>query len=88
MFYWVFGQAYSRNYIEVDFYNKLCINKEKKYTRLYLKMDGDLESVSAGNEDIKRFDSYMGHSSGQGTQKHYIFSQNGIQELLKNLEKV
>lgn len=30
MFYLIFGQAYSRNYMEVDSYNKLCINKDIK----------------------------------------------------------
>ena len=28
MFYLIFGQAYSRNYLEVDTYNKLCVNKD------------------------------------------------------------
>ncbi|SEA88175.1 hypothetical protein SAMN05216349_14313, partial [Oribacterium sp. KHPX15] len=27
MFYLIFGQAYSRNYLDVDTYNKLCVNK-------------------------------------------------------------
>ena len=30
MFYLIFGQAYSRNYIDVDSYNKLCVNKDTK----------------------------------------------------------
>ncbi len=29
-FYLLFGQAYSRNYLDVDSYNKLCINKDTK----------------------------------------------------------
>ena len=28
MFYLIFGQAYSRNYLDVDVYNKLCVNKD------------------------------------------------------------
>ena len=31
MFYLIFGQAYSRNYLDVDTYNKLCINKDTKF---------------------------------------------------------
>ena len=27
MFYLIFGQAYSRNYLDVDTYNTLCVNK-------------------------------------------------------------
>lgn len=30
MFYLIFGQAYSRNYLSVDAYNKLCVNKDTK----------------------------------------------------------
>ena len=30
MFYLIFGQAYSRNYLDVDIYNKLCVNKNTK----------------------------------------------------------
>ena len=30
MFYLIFGQAYSRNYLAVDAYNKLCVNKDTK----------------------------------------------------------
>ena len=30
MFYLIFGQAYSRNYLDVDTYNKLCVNKDTK----------------------------------------------------------
>ena len=30
MFYLIFGQAYSRNYLDVDTYNTLCVNKNTK----------------------------------------------------------
>lgn len=30
MFYLIFGQAYSRDYLDVDSYNKLCLNKNTK----------------------------------------------------------
>ena len=30
MFYLIFGQAYSRNYLDVDTYNKLCVNKDSR----------------------------------------------------------
>ena len=32
MFYLIFGQAYSRGYLPVDTYNKLCVNKSTKIT--------------------------------------------------------
>ena len=31
MFYLIFGQAYSRNYLDVDTYNTLCVNKNRTY---------------------------------------------------------
>lgn len=30
MFYLIFGQAYSRNYLSVDDYNRLCVNKDTR----------------------------------------------------------
>ena len=30
IFYLIFGQAYSRNYLDVDSYNMLCVNKDTK----------------------------------------------------------
>ncbi len=32
MFYLIFGQAYSRNFLDVDTYNKLCVNKRCSYS--------------------------------------------------------
>ena len=30
MFYLIFGQAYSRGYLDVNAYNRLCVNKDTK----------------------------------------------------------
>ena len=30
MFYLIFGQAYSRNYLDVDTYNTLCVNRQSR----------------------------------------------------------
>ena len=50
MFYLIFGQAYSRNYLEVDTYNKLCVNKDTKIGMPKLKgeeeCDGSLWAKS------------------------------------------
>lgn len=59
MFYLIFGQAYSRNYIDVDSYNKLCINKDTKIHMPKLKIDDDLDIVSFGDKEIERLDSYF-----------------------------
>ena len=43
MFYLIFGQAYSRNYMDGDSYNKLCKNKDTKIHMPKLKVDDDTE---------------------------------------------
>jgi len=59
MFYLIFGQAYSRNYIDVDSYNKLCLNKDTKIHMPKLKIDEDLDIVSFDDNQIKQLDSYF-----------------------------
>ena len=46
MFYLIFGQAYSRNYLDVDTYNMLCVNKNTKIRMPKRKIDEDDEIVS------------------------------------------
>lgn len=59
MFYLIFGQAYSRNYIDVDSYNKLCINKDTKIHMPKLKIDDDLDIVFFDDKEIEQLDSYF-----------------------------
>lgn len=59
MFYLIFGQAYSRNYIDVDSYNRLCINKDTKIHMPKLKIDDDLDIVSFDDKEIERLDKYF-----------------------------
>ncbi len=59
MFYLIFGQAYSRNYIDVDSYNRLCVNKDIKIHMPKLKIDDDLDIVSFDDKEIERLDSYF-----------------------------
>lgn len=59
MFYLIFGQAYSRNYIDVDSYNRLCVNKDTKIHMPKLKIDDDLDVVSFDDKEIERLDSYF-----------------------------
>ncbi len=46
MFYLIFGQAYSRGYLSVDAYDKLCKNKDTKIHMPKLKVDDDLNIVA------------------------------------------
>lgn len=59
MFYLLFGQAYSRNYLSVDDYNKLCINKDIKIHMPKLKLDDDLEIVYFKEYEIEKLDKYF-----------------------------
>ena len=59
MFYLLFGQAYSRNYISVDDYNKLCVNKDTKIHMPKLKVDDDLDIVYFNEQQIQQLDNYF-----------------------------
>lgn len=65
MFYLIFGQAYSRNYIDVDLYNKLCVNKDTKIHMPKLKMDDNLDIVSFDDKEIERLDSYFSGTNAE-----------------------
>ena len=59
MFYLIFGQAYSRNYLSVDAYNKLCVNKDTKIHMPKLKIDEDLEIVAFTKEECAVLEDYF-----------------------------
>lgn len=59
MFYLIFGQAYSRNYLDVDTYNKLCLNKGTKITMPKLKIDEDTDVVSFNTQELVALDNYF-----------------------------
>lgn len=59
VFYLIFGQAYSRNYLAVEIYNKLCINKDTKIHMPKLKVDDDLDIVAFSKEEMATLDDYF-----------------------------
>lgn len=59
VFYLIFGQAYSRNYLAVEIYNKLCINKDTKIHMPKLKIDDDLDIVAFSKEELAILDNYF-----------------------------
>lgn len=65
MFYLIFGQAYSRNYINVDTYNKLCVNKDTKIHMPKLKINEDLDIVSFDNKEIEQLDNYFNGTNAE-----------------------
>lgn len=66
MFYLIFGQAYSRNYLDVDTYNKLCVNKDVRICMPKMKIDEDTDIVAFDCEQIELLDNYF-HSTNAET---------------------
>ena len=59
MFYLIFGQAYSRNYLDVDAYNKLCVNKDTRIRMPKIKAEDDTDIVSFSREELQLLDRYF-----------------------------
>ena len=59
MFYLIFGQAYSRGYLPLDLYNRLCKNKDTKIHMPKMKTDEDLDIVAFSNEECAKLDAYF-----------------------------
>ena len=65
MFYLIFGQAYSRNYLDVDIYNKLCVNKDTKIKMPKMKTDDDTDIVYFSQEELSLLDEYFDGTNAQ-----------------------
>ena len=72
MFYLIFGQAYSRNYLEVDTYNKLCVNKDARIRMPKMKVDEDTEIVAFTREEVERLDAYF---QGTNAETAYLLGR-------------
>lgn len=58
-FYLLFGQAYSRNYLSVDDYNKLCVNKNTKIKMPEKKSTDEKDISFYTKEEQKIMDEYF-----------------------------
>lgn len=72
MFYLIFGQAYSRNYLEVDTYNKLCVNKDVRIRMPKMKVDEDAEIVAFTPDEVARLDEYF---QGTNVETAYLLGR-------------
>ena len=72
MFYLIFGQAYSRNYLGVDTYNMLCVNKNTKIRMPKRKIDDDDEIVSFSAKEIQSLDEYF---KGTNAETAYLLGR-------------
>ena len=58
-FYLIFGQAYSRNYMDADTYNKLCVLKNTKITMPPMKSTDNKEIEVFAKEEFEIMDKYF-----------------------------
>lgn len=72
MFYLIFGQAYSRNYLDVDTYNKLCGNKNTKIHMPKLKTEDDTDIVAFSKEELLILDHYF---KGTNAETAYLLGR-------------
>lgn len=72
MFYLIFGQAYSRNYLDVDTYNTLCVNKSTKIHMPKMKINEDDEIVSFSIEETDALDGYF---KGTNAETAYLLGR-------------
>lgn len=72
MFYLIFGQAYSRNYMDVDRYNKMCINKDTKIHMPKMKTDDDTDIVAFSQEELALLDEYF---KGTNAETAYLLGK-------------
>lgn len=59
MFYLIFGQSYSRNYLSAEQYDKLCKNKDTKIHMPKMKIDEDTDIVTFSDEEMSILSEYF-----------------------------
>lgn len=72
MFYLIFGQAYSRDYISANLYNKLCKNKDIRIHMPKMKTDEETDVVVFSNDEIEQLDEYF---AGTNAETAYLIGK-------------
>ena len=65
MFYLLFGQAYSRGYLNTWRYNRLCVNKATKIHMPKMKIDEDIDIHIFTESELKVMDDYFRGSNAE-----------------------
>lgn len=73
MFYLIFGQAYSRGYLDVNDYNKLCVNKDARIAMPKLKIDEDTDIVAFSKSEVQKLDRYF---HGTNAETAYLLGRH------------
>lgn len=71
-FYLIFGQAYSRNYLKVDDYNKLCVNKNTKIKMPKMKSTDIKDIAFYSKADYSVMDKYF---HGKNVETAYLLGR-------------
>ena len=72
MFYLIFGQAYSRNHLDVDTYSKLCKNKDTRIRMPKIKSEDDTDIVSFSRDELSLLDKYF---EGTNAETAYLLGR-------------
>lgn len=72
VFYLIFGQAYSRNYLDVDSYNKLCVNKDTKIHMPKLRVEDDTDIITFSRYELTLLDEYF---EGTNAETAYLLGR-------------
>ncbi len=72
MFYLLFGQAYSRNYLDTRDYNRLCVNKDTKIHMPKMKVDEDTDIHIFTDDELSVMDNYFSESNAETA---YLFGR-------------
>ena len=73
IFYLVFGQAYSRNYLDIDAYNKLCVNKNTKIQMPKMRVGDEKDDIVAfDRSELALLDEYF---DGTNAETAYLLGR-------------
>lgn len=67
MFYLILGQAYSRNYLNIDDYRKLCLNKDSRIKMPKRRIDDENDIVVFTKEEMNILEKYFDENTSLKT---------------------
>ena len=72
MFYLIYGQAYSRDYITAELYDRMCKNKDTKIHMPKMKIDEETDIVVFSKEELEVLDEYF---KGTNAELSYLLGK-------------
>ncbi len=65
MFYLIFGQSYSRNYLSAEQYDKLCKNRDTKIHMPKMKIDEETDIITFSDDEMSVLSQYFTGTNAQ-----------------------